>query len=59
MGASSRTAADLPDGTDRTAVLVAFPVSACTGSDSAVFIDERGHFIGSVSPGTAAVLPLP
>ncbi len=42
--------------TDDVTLLVAFPVTACTGTESAVFIDERGRFVGAVSPGTAASL---
>ena len=40
-------------------LLVALPVSACSGTESAVFLDERGRFVGSVSPGTAAALTVP
>jgi hypothetical protein len=40
-------------------LLVAFPVSPCSGTESAVFLDERGHFVGSVSPGAAAALTVP
>jgi hypothetical protein len=40
----------------RVSLLVAFPVTACTSSESAVFVDEEGRFIGSVAPGTAASL---
>jgi len=41
------------------AILVAFPASACTGNDSAVFIDQKGGFVGAVAPGTAAYLAFP
>ena len=40
-------------------MLVAFPKSACTGTDSAVFIDEKGGFIGAVAPGTATYVAFP
>lgn len=41
------------------AILVVFPVTACTGNDSAVFIDDKGGFVGAVAPGTAAYLIFP
>ena len=37
---------------------VAFPASACTTAESAVFVDEDGRFVGAVAPGTAATLVL-
>jgi hypothetical protein len=37
-------------------LLVAFPASACTSSENAVFLDEEGRFIGAVAPGTAAAM---
>ena len=40
-------------------MLVAFPKTACTGTDSAVFIDEKGTFVASVAPGTATYLAFP
>jgi hypothetical protein len=40
-------------------MLVAFPTSACTGSDSAVFLDAKGGFVGAVAPGTATYLEIP
>lgn len=40
-------------------LFVAFPESACTSTESAVFLDEQGRFVGSVVPGTAAAMPLP
>jgi hypothetical protein len=40
-------------------MLVAFPISACTGTDSAVFLDEKGGFVGAVAPGTATYLAFP
>jgi hypothetical protein len=40
-------------------MLVAFPASVCTGSDSAVFLDASGGFVGAVAPGTATYLEVP
>lgn len=40
-------------------MLVAFPKTACTGTDSAVFIDDKGAFVASVAPGTATYLSFP
>lgn len=40
-------------------LLVVFPRSACSGSASGVVVDERGHFLGAIAPGTAALLTLP
>jgi hypothetical protein len=40
-------------------MLVAFPISACTGTDSAVFLDEKGGFVAAVAPGTATYLAFP
>jgi hypothetical protein len=40
-------------------MLVAFPKTACTGTDSAVFLDEKGAFVASVAPGTATYLAFP
>jgi hypothetical protein len=41
------------------ALLVAFPKSACTGAASAVFLDDKGGFVGAVAPGTATYLAFP
>lgn len=41
------------------AILVVFPATTCTGQDSAVFIDDKGGFVGAVAPGTAAYLIFP
>jgi hypothetical protein len=40
-------------------MLVAFPTTACTGTASAVFLDEKGAFVGAVAPGTATYLAFP
>ena len=40
-------------------MLVAFPRSACTGTASAVFLDDKGGFVGAVAPGTATYLAFP
>jgi hypothetical protein len=40
-------------------MLVAFPVTACTGTASAVFLDDKGGFVGAVAPGTATYLAFP
>ncbi|MDB4936716.1 MAG: hypothetical protein JWP87_3688 [Labilithrix sp.] len=40
-------------------MLVAFPASACTGTDSAVFLDDKGGFVAAVAPGTATYLAFP
>ena len=40
-------------------MLVAFPATACTGSDSAVFLDDKGGFVAAVAPGTATYLAFP
>lgn len=40
-------------------MLVAFPVASCAGKDSAVFLDEKGSFVGAVAPGTATYLAFP
>ena len=40
-------------------MLVAFPITACTGTASAVFIDDKGGFVGAVAPGTATYLAFP
>ena len=40
-------------------MLVAFPKTACTGTDTAVFMDDKGAFIGSVAPGTATYVAFP
>jgi hypothetical protein len=40
-------------------MLVAYPKTACTGTDSAVFLDEKGAFIGAVAPGTATYVAFP
>ena len=40
-------------------MLVAFPTTACTGTASAVFLDEKGGFVGAVAPGTATYLAFP
>jgi hypothetical protein len=40
-------------------MLVAFPITACTATASAVFLDEKGGFVGAVAPGTATYLAFP
>ncbi len=40
-------------------MLVAFPTSPCTGTASAVFLDDKGGFVGAVAPGTATYLAFP
>lgn len=40
-------------------MLVAFPHAECAGKDSAVFLDEKGGFVGAVAPGTATYLAFP
>lgn len=40
-------------------MLVAFPTTACTGTASAVFLDDKGGFVGAVAPGTATYLAFP
>ena len=41
------------------ALLVVYPRDACSGSASGIVVDERGHFLGAVAPGTAALLRIP
>lgn len=40
-------------------MLVVYPVTACSGTDSAVFIDEQGGFVAAVAPGTVTYLAFP
>ncbi|MDB5215684.1 MAG: hypothetical protein JWO86_3611 [Myxococcaceae bacterium] len=40
-------------------MLVAFPSSPCTGTDSAVFLDDKGAFVAAVAPGTATYVAFP
>jgi len=40
-------------------MLVAFPTSPCTGTDSAVFLDDKGAFVAAVAPGTATYVAFP
>lgn len=40
-------------------LLVVYPRDACTGSTSAVIVDERGRFLGAVAPETAALVRVP
>jgi len=40
-------------------MLVAFPTTPCTGSDSAVFLDDHGAFVAAVAPGTATYVAFP
>ena len=40
-------------------MLVAFPSTPCTGTDSAVFLDEKGAFVAAVAPGTATYVAFP
>jgi hypothetical protein len=40
-------------------LLVAFPSSPCTGTDSAVFLDDKGAFVAAVAPGTATYVAFP
>lgn len=40
-------------------MLVAFPSSACSGTDSAVFLDDKGAFVAAVAPGTATYVAFP
>jgi hypothetical protein len=40
-------------------LLVIYPRSACSGSASGVLVDDRGHFLGAIAPGTAALLSIP
>lgn len=40
-------------------MLVAFPSNPCTGSDSAVFLDDKGGFVAAVAPGTATYVAFP
>jgi hypothetical protein len=54
----AKAEASTPPSTDMR-LLVAFPSSACTSTESAVFMDEEARFIGSVAPGTAAELVIP
>jgi hypothetical protein len=51
-------AAPSPSSAEPGTLFVAFPVTACSGAESAVFLDEEGRFIGAVAPGTAAYLPM-
>jgi hypothetical protein len=44
---------------DRRALLVVYPRDACSGSASTVLMDEDGHFLGAIAPGTAALLDVP
>lgn len=41
------------------ALVVVYPRSACSGSASAVLVDEHGRFLGAVVPGGAALLNIP
>lgn len=40
-------------------MLVAFPITQCSGRDSAVFLDDKGAFVSAVAPGTATYLTFP
>jgi hypothetical protein len=40
-------------------MLVVYPETDCTGTNSAVFIDEQGGFVGAVAPGTVSYLAFP
>ncbi len=40
-------------------MLVAFPSNPCTGTDSAVFLDDKGSFVAAVAPGTATYVAFP
>ncbi len=40
-------------------MLVAFPATPCSGTDSAVFLDDHGAFVAAVAPGTATYLAFP
>ncbi len=40
-------------------IIVAYPMHPCASSSSAVFVDEQGAFLGSVSAGTASMLRVP
>lgn len=40
-------------------ILAVYPRDPCTGSASAVVVDESGRFIGAVAPGTATLLRVP
>lgn len=44
---------------DMRALLVVYPRDACSGSASAVFVDEDLRFLGALGPGTAALLEVP
>ena len=56
-GAAHVTGAPPPPDTDL-ALLVAFPATPCTTTESAVFVDDEGRFLGAVAPGTAATLSI-
>lgn len=40
-------------------LLVVYPRSACSANASGVIVDDGGHFLGSVAPGSAALLAVP
>lgn len=44
---------------DERVLLAMYPRDACTGSASAVLVDRTGRFLGTVAPGSAALLRLP
>ncbi len=47
-----------PGKEDERALLVIYPRSACSGSASGVLVDDRGHFLGAIAPGTASLLSI-
>ncbi|MBX3187490.1 MAG: hypothetical protein KF819_10770 [Labilithrix sp.] len=45
--------------TERRALLVVYPTSACSGSASTVLADEEGNFLAAVPPGSASLVSIP
>lgn len=48
--------ARVPGEADRRALLVVYPRAVCSGWTNIVLVDERGEFVGAVSPGTASLV---
>jgi hypothetical protein len=44
---------------DERPLLVVYPRDACSGSASGVLVDDRGHYLGAIAPGTASLLSIP
>ena len=44
---------------DERPLLVVHPRDACSGSASGVLVDEEGHYLGAIAPGTASLVTIP